>query len=120
MQSRRVQDHWRSLTRSGAVDTAPVVLRGEIGHISIQTASAQDASIMECGMRDTSTEINSYDPIQRDFHWVMAAVILTAICVGVYAADLPKEDTTRGFWFGIHKSLGVTAFFLAIMRIGWR
>jgi cytochrome b561 len=71
-------------------------------------------------MRDTSTEINSYDPIQRDFHWLMAVVILTAICVGVYAADLPKEDTTRGFWFGIHKSLGMTAFFLVIFRIGWR
>jgi len=71
-------------------------------------------------MRDTSTDINSYDPIQRDFHWLMAAVILTAICVGIYAADLPKEDTTRGFWFGIHKSLGMTAFFLAILRIGWR
>ncbi len=71
-------------------------------------------------MRDTSTDINSYDPIQRDFHWLMAAVILTAICVGIYAADLPKEDATRGFWFGIHKSLGMTAFFLAILRIGWR
>jgi len=72
-------------------------------------------------MRDnTSIENYSYSPIQRDFHWLMAAVILTAICVGVYAADLPKEDATRGFWFGIHKSLGVTAFFLAIMRIGWR
>jgi len=71
-------------------------------------------------MRDTSTEIYSYDPIQRGFHWLMAAVILAAICVGLYAADLPKEDATRGFWFGIHKSLGMTAFFLAIMRIGWR
>jgi cytochrome b561 len=71
-------------------------------------------------MRDTSTEINSYDPIQRDFHWLMAAVILAAICVGLYAVDLPKEDPAKGFWFGIHKSLGVTVFFLAIMRIGWR
>ena len=71
-------------------------------------------------MRDTDIEINSYDPMQRDFHWLMAAVILTAICVGVYAADLPKEDATRGFWFGIHKSLGMTVFFLAIMRIGLR
>jgi cytochrome b561 len=71
-------------------------------------------------MRDTRSEINSYDPIQRDFHWLMAAVILTAICVGLYAVNLPKEDATRGFWFGIHKSLGMTAFFLAILRIGWR
>jgi cytochrome b561 len=71
-------------------------------------------------MRDTSTEINSYDPTQRDLHWLMAAVILAAICVGLYAADLPKEDATKGFWFGIHKSLGMTAFFLAIMRIGFR
>jgi cytochrome b561 len=71
-------------------------------------------------MRDNSIEINSYDPIQRVFHWLMAAVILTAICVGLYAADLPKEDATRGFWFGIHKSLGMTALFLAILRIGWR
>ena len=71
-------------------------------------------------MRDTSTQIKSFDPIQRDFHWLMAVVILAAVCVGVYAVDLPKEDPSKGFWFGIHKSLGVTVFFLAIMRIGWR
>jgi cytochrome b561 len=76
---------------------------------------------MDSIMRDnTTTEIASYNPIQRGFHWLMAAVILTAICVGIYAADLPKEDPTKGFWFGIHKSLGMTAFFLAILRIGWR
>ena len=71
-------------------------------------------------MRDTSNDIYFYDPIQRDFHWIMAVVILAAICVGLYAVDLPKEDPAKGFWFGIHKSLGVTVFFLAIMRIGWR
>ncbi len=71
-------------------------------------------------MRDASTQIYVYDPVQRAFHWVMAAIILAVICVGIYAADLPKGDPSRGYWFGLHKSLGVTVFALAVLRLGWR
>jgi cytochrome b561 len=70
-------------------------------------------------MSDDS-ELYVYDPVQRGFHWLMAALILAAIAIGLYAGELPKEDPMRGGLYGLHKSLGVTVFFLVILRIGWR
>ena len=61
-----------------------------------------------------------YDPAQSGFHWLMAALIVVAIGVGIYAVDLPTGDPSKGFMFGIHKSLGMTILFLVILRIGWR
>ena len=112
---------WRSLTRGGAdCHLRRLPLAAKSGTFPAKSRSLMERLSRKSDMRDTDTEIYSYGSIQRDFHWLMAAVILTAICVGIYAADLPKEDATRGLWFGIHKSLGMTVFFLAIMRIGWR
>jgi cytochrome b561 len=72
-------------------------------------------------MRDVSIGTEYvYDPVQRGFHWLMAAVVIAAICVGLYAVDLPKEDPSKGIWFGIHKSLGVTVLLLVVLRIVWR
>ena len=36
-------------------------------------------------MRDTGPENYVYDPAQRLLHWLMAAIILTAIGAGLYA-----------------------------------
>lgn len=68
----------------------------------------------------TTRPIHVYDPAQRALHWIMAAVIVAAIVVGLYAADLPKGDPGKGYWFGIHKSLGVTVLLLIVPRILWR
>lgn len=71
-------------------------------------------------MRDDSPQTYVYDPVQRGFHWLMAALILLAICIGLYAAHLPKADHARGGLFALHKSLGMTILILAALRIGWR
>jgi cytochrome b561 len=58
-----------------------------------------------------------YGPAQRGLHWLMAAVIIVAIGLGLYAADLPKGDPSKGFLFLLHKSFGMTALLLAIPRL---
>ncbi len=68
-------------------------------------------------MRDTGMENYVYGPAQRGLHWFMAAIIIIAIAVGLYAADLPKGDPSKGFLFLIHKSLGMTVLILASPRI---
>lgn len=68
-------------------------------------------------MRDTGPEHYVYDPAQRLLHWLMAAIILTAIGAGLYAVALPKDDPSKGVVFMIHKSLGMTALLLAVPRI---
>jgi cytochrome b561 len=68
-------------------------------------------------MREPGGESFVYEPAQRMLHWLMAAVILSAIALGLYAVSLPKEDASKGFMFTLHKSFGMTALLLAIPRI---
>jgi cytochrome b561 len=72
-------------------------------------------------MRDVSISTEYvYGPVQRGFHWLMAALVIVAIGVGLYAVDLPKEDPSKGVLFGLHKSLGMTVLILVVLRIVWR
>jgi cytochrome b561 len=90
-------------------------------HIEGEPTPAVGMPIREANMRNVSISADSvYDPGQRALHWLMAAVILAAIAIGLYAADLPKGDPSKGYWFGIHKSLGVSVLLLLIPRIVWR
>jgi cytochrome b561 len=59
----------------------------------------------------------------RALHWLMAAIIFAAIALGVWAIYLQRGTPLRGEFLDIHKSLGVTALALVVlrlaMRLGW-
>jgi cytochrome b561 len=61
----------------------------------------------------------SYDGAQRAFHWIMAALILLAIVIGVTVSLLPRGEP-RAALLALHKSLGMTALVLGVLRIGYR
>jgi len=65
----------------------------------------------------------SYGSVARSLHWLTALLILTAFPLGVIANGLPfdtSEALARKAWlFSIHKTLGVTVFFVALARILW-
>jgi cytochrome b561 len=61
-----------------------------------------------------------YDALQRALHWVMAAIILTAIALGLYCSYLPQGTPLRRELLDIHKSLGMTALVLVTIRILYR
>ncbi|MGC1495109.1 MAG: cytochrome b/b6 domain-containing protein [Sulfitobacter sp.] len=64
-----------------------------------------------------------YGGITKTFHWATALLIITLLPLGLYANDLPydtSEELARKAWFfSLHKTLGVTAFFVALGRIIW-
>lgn len=64
-----------------------------------------------------------YGGVAKSFHWLTALLILTLIPLGWYAEQLPYEtdvELARKAWFfSLHKTLGVTAFFVALGRILW-
>ena len=64
-----------------------------------------------------------YGGVAKTFHWLTALMILSLIPLGWYAERLPYEtdmELARKAWlFSMHKTLGVTVFFLAIARILW-
>ena len=50
-------------------------------------------------------------------HWLMAAIIFTALALGVWAIYLPAGTPLRVNLLTIHKSLGVTALALIVLRM---
>jgi cytochrome b561/polyisoprenoid-binding protein YceI len=76
----------------------------------------------QCKMAFTNTN-QRYGGISKTFHWLTALLIVTLIPLGWYANQLPfetNEELARKVWFfSLHKTLGVTVFFVAVARILW-
>jgi cytochrome b561 len=64
-----------------------------------------------------------YGTLSKALHWLMAAIILTLIFVGIYMAGLPKETAEEKQYafqfYGLHKSFGVIALALIVLRLIW-
>lgn len=67
-------------------------------------------------VRDTLT---SYGLISKLFHWGMALLVISLICVGLYMDSMPLGPEKLKL-YGLHKSFGVLVLMLAVLRIGWR
>lgn len=64
-----------------------------------------------------------YGAVTKTFHWLIALLIVTLIPLGLIADYLPYETSdqlaTKAWLFSLHKTLGVTAFAVALARIIW-
>lgn len=71
----------------------------------------------------TSNTTTRYGSVTRSFHWLTALLVMTLIPVAIIAHELPydtSEQLARKAWlFSLHKTLGVTVFFVALLRILW-
>lgn len=60
-----------------------------------------------------------YDITSRILHWVLAILLISLIALGLYMTSI--EDVPGSSWyFNLHKSLGLVAAALILMRIFWR
>jgi len=59
----------------------------------------------------------SYDGRLRWIHWVSAILFIAAMLLGLYCGLQAPGTSPRRELLEVHKSLGVTLFFLAILRI---
>ena len=73
-------------------------------------------------MTAVNTEIH-FGSISKSLHWLTAALILTLLPLGLVANWWPMETqaeiATKTLLFSVHKTLGVTVFFVALVRIAW-
>lgn len=53
-------------------------------------------------------------------HWLMAALLLAQIAIGLYMVGLPKRTPAVAYYYNLHKSLGLLAFMLVLVRLWWR
>jgi len=65
----------------------------------------------------------SYGGVAKTLHWLTALLILTAIPLGLVANALPYDTSDqlalKGWLFSLHKTLGIAAFAVAVLRILW-
>ncbi|THH38295.1 cytochrome [Aliishimia ponticola] len=71
----------------------------------------------------TTNSHHRYGTVSKSFHWLTALLILTLIPLGIIANGLPfdtgEQLARKAFLFSLHKTLGVTVFFVALARIAW-
>jgi cytochrome b561 len=60
--------------------------------------------------------VEAYNSALRALHWLMASVIFVALGLGVWATQLPRGDLRDEVLF-VHKSFGITALALIVLRI---
>jgi cytochrome b561 len=65
----------------------------------------------------TAETVPAYDPLLRRIHWATAVLFITAMLIGFYCGLQQPGTSPRKELLEIHKSLGVTLFFLAILRL---
>jgi cytochrome b561 len=65
-------------------------------------------------MTDTTA---AYDPLLRKIHWATAVLFIAAMLIGFYCWLQPPGTSPRRELLEFHKSLGVTLFMLAILRL---
>ncbi|MBE1284741.1 MAG: cytochrome [Rhodobacteraceae bacterium] len=78
-----------------------------------------------------SNSPSSYGAVAKTFHWLTALLIFTVFPLGMIAENLAHQIQSPGFdgnqdvisratlLFSLHKTLGVTVFFVALLRILW-
>ena len=65
--------------------------------------------------------INSFNNTAILLHWAVAFLLMTQFLIGLDMVDIPKgPDSSRPFWFNIHKSIGIILGCLILFRLYWR
>ncbi|MEM7044628.1 MAG: cytochrome b/b6 domain-containing protein [Pseudomonadota bacterium] len=67
-----------------------------------------------------ATATQGYGAVARAFHWITALLIIALFALGWYMADLDNADPTKFSLYQVHKSIGITVFVLAVLRLLWR
>ncbi len=67
-------------------------------------------------LKNTNT---NYGVITKNFHWLMALVIVINFSIGFIMGDL-ERGPLRFFLFNLHKSFGILILFFIFLRLFWR
>lgn len=70
-----------------------------------------------------SNSTAQYGAVAKTFHWLTALGIAAVIPLGIIANDMPYDTAEqladKAWLFSLHKTVGVTLFFIALARILW-
>lgn len=65
------------------------------------------------------SDVSHWGSLAKFFHWTTVIAILVQATIGLVMVRLPKVPSTIPV-YSFHKSLGLTIFAFALLRLGWR
>ena len=70
-------------------------------------------------MRSMDLHPHRYTRMAMLLHWLLAAIVIGMLSLGYILGEMSRGPT-KDFYVGLHKSFGVLALMLVLLRIGWR
>ncbi|WP_298953272.1 cytochrome b [uncultured Methylobacterium sp.] len=61
-----------------------------------------------------------YTATAQVLHWLTALFVLAVLPLAWVAVSLPRDSAWKGYFFTMHKSVGITIFAIVAVRILWR
>lgn len=84
-------------------------------------AMAVDAKAADMRPADVADRSGArYGRVAMLLHWLVGAAVIGMLILGYFMVDIPKGTPDRGWYFNLHKSIGVLAGLLVLFRVGWR
>lgn len=105
--------------KAGIAAVLPLMMRiMSVDTPSFATATAT-GSVTVTGSGDpSSSDQDRYHAVAQLLHWGMAFAIIAIVAIGLLHDSWSDEAKSVGM--RLHKSLGITIFVLALLRLGWR
>ena len=69
---------------------------------------------------DDPIDIETYGPVARGVHWLVAALAFIVVALGWAILGAPRESGSREWLLLLHRSVGLTILALMVFRIVWR
>ena len=82
--------------------------------VAVRQSKSQEALILTA-----ANEPHRYGRVSRLLHWTTAGLFLTLIPMGIFTSIIPEQTEYRNAYYVVHKTLGVTALLLLVIRLVW-
>lgn len=79
----------------------------------------RQASNRESLVLTAANNKHRYGRVSRLLHWTTAGLFLSLIPIGIFASMIPEGTEYRNAYYVVHKTIGVTAFLLLLIRLAW-
>lgn len=64
--------------------------------------------------------IRKYSLPAISLHWLIAILIIGLLALGWYMLDIQRGTPARGFYYNLHKSIGLVVGLLIVLQLLWR
>ena len=81
--------------------------------------AARQRNSQEALILTSANEPHRYGRVSRLLHWTTAGLFLTLIPMGIFTSIIPEQTEYRNAYYVVHKTLGVTALLLLVIRLVW-